>query len=283
VRRGWLSRLRKAGAPLADPRGAILEAGGPLLEVRGLSKSFGGVRAVEGCSFAVPAQRVTGLIGPNGAGKTTVIDLVTGFEKPDGGMVRFCGREIQGWPPHRLARLGLVRTFQLPREWPGLTVMENVLIAAPSQAWGAAWPRLLPSTSVRRSDEEDRRRARAILEHLGLLELRNEIAGNLSGGQKRLLEFARIAVARPRLALLDEPMGGVNPVLGTRVAAAITRLVATGVTVLMVEHNLPFVERLCDTVIVMAVGKVIATGPFATLRSNRAVVDAYLGEVAVSA
>jgi ABC-type branched-subunit amino acid transport system ATPase component len=268
---------------LVDPRVAVLQGGGPLLEVRGLSKSFGGVRAVAGCNFAVPEQRVTGLIGPNAAGKTTVIDLVAGFERPDAGKVLFGGREIQGWPPHRVARLGLVRTFQLPRVWPGLTVMENVLIAAPSQAWGETWLRLLPSAPVRRRDEEDRRRARAILEQLGLLALRNEMAGNLSGGQKRLLEFARIAMVRPRLALLDEPLSGVNPVLGNRVAAAITRLVATGVTVLMVEHNVAFVERLCDTVIVMALGKVIATGPFAALRSNRAVVDAYLGEVPVGA
>jgi ABC-type branched-subunit amino acid transport system ATPase component len=268
--------MREGGAPLTDQPET-------LLEVRGLSKSFGGVRAVSDCSFAVPERRVTGLIGPNGAGKSTAIDLITGFKTPDAGVVRFAGREIQGWPPHRISRLGLIRTFQLPKEWPGLTVMENMLIAAPERGRDAIWRALLTPAELRHAEHEDRVRARAILEEFGLLALRDELAGNLSGGQKRLLEFARIAIARPRMVILDEPMGGVNPVLGARMGDAIASLVTTGVTVMIVEHNLPFIERVCDTVIVMALGTVIAVGPFASLRSNRAVVDAYLGEVAVSA
>jgi ABC-type branched-subunit amino acid transport system ATPase component len=268
--------MPEGGAPLTDPSE-------PLLEVQGLAKSFGGVQAVSGCSFTVPAQRVTGLIGPNGAGKSTAIDLVTGFKTPDAGVVRFAGQDIQGWPPHRISRLGLIRTFQLPKEWPGLTLMENMLIAAPERGRDAIWPALFRAGALRQAEDEDRVRARTILEEFGLFALRDELAGNLSGGQKRLLEFARVAMARPRMVILDEPMGGVNPVLGARMGDAIASLVASGVTAVIVEHNLPFIERVCDAVIVMALGTVIATGPFSSLRSNRAVVDAYLGEVAAGA
>ena len=268
--------MPEGGRPLADDSPA-------LLEVRALSKSFGGVQAVRDCTFAVPERKVTGLIGPNGAGKSTAIDLITGFKMPDTGVVRFAGREIQGWPPHRVSRMGLIRTFQLPKEWPGLTVMENMLLAAPENGRDTIWRALLAGEQLRMAEYEDRARARAILEEFGLLALRDELAGTLSGGQKRLLEFARIAIARPRMVILDEPMGGVNPVLGSRMGDAIASLVATGVTVMIVEHNLPFIERCCDTVVVMALGAVIATGPFSSLRSNRAVIDAYLGEVAAGA
>jgi len=238
------------------------------------------VHAVHDCTLVVPEGKVTGLIGPNGAGKSTAIDLITGFKMPDGGVVRFAGHEIQGWPPHRISRLGLIRTFQLPKEWPGLTVMENMLLAAPENGRDAIWRALFTPAQLRRAEYEDRARARAILEEFGLLSLRDDLAGNLSGGQKRLLEFARVAICRPRMVILDEPMGGVNPVLGARMGDAIASLVASGVTVTIVEHNLPFIERVCDSVIVMALGSVIAAGPFESLRSNRGVIDAYLGEVA---
>ncbi len=254
-----------------------------LLEVRGLSKRFGGVQAVQNCTFGVEERRVTGLIGPNGAGKSTAIDLITGFRRPDDGTVWFAGQAIQGRPPHQVSRMGLIRTFQLPKEWPGLTVMENMLLAVPDNGRDAIWRNLFLRGELRRVEYQDRARARAVLEEFGLLALRDELAGNLSGGQKRLLEFARIALARPRMVILDEPMGGVNPVLGARMGDAIASLVAGGATVLIVEHNLPFIERVCHKVIVMALGAVIAEGPFASLRSNRAVVDAYLGEVAVHA
>jgi len=254
-----------------------------LLEVRGLSKRFGGVEVVRDCTFAVPEGTVVGLIGPNGAGKSTAIDLITGFRAPDAGVVRFAGREIQGWSPDRISRLGVIRTFQLPKEWPGLTVMENMVIAAPEHGRDAIWRPFFAAERLCRAEHEDRKRAGEILEELGLLALQNEPAGTLSGGEKRLLEFARIAMARPRMMILDEPMGGVNPVVGARVADAITGLAARGTTVLIVEHDLAFVERVCDMVIVMSLGTVIAAGPFSALRSNRAVIDAYLGGVAVNA
>jgi ABC-type branched-subunit amino acid transport system ATPase component len=252
----------------------------PALEVRGLTKHFGGVFAVEGCSFEAPMGQVTGLIGPNGAGKSTAIDLISGFRLPDSGTVLFKGRALEGLPPHVISRLGLIRTFQTPREWAGLTVLENVVMAR----WDSGREGFLRGIlglerAQRGTAAAELVRAREILGEFGLAELRNERAGNLSGGQKRLVEFARIRMAQPELVILDEPMGGVNPVLGERMALAIEAFIASGTSVIVVEHNLPFIERVTQHVIVMAQGAVIAEGPFETLRSNREVIDAYLGEV----
>jgi len=269
-------RGRTAARPAADPRPA-------LLDVRGLSKRFGGVEVVRDCSFDVREGTVVGLIGPNGAGKSTAVDLITGFATPDAGVVRFAGREIQGWAPDRIARFGLMRTFQLPHEWPGLTVMENMMLAAPARGRDAIWRPFFAAGALRRAERADRERAGDLLEKFQLLDLRDEPAGHLSGGEKRLLEFARIAMAQPRLMILDEPMGGVNPVLGARLADAIAHLVALGVTVVIVEHDLAFLERVCDIVLVMALGTVIAAGPLAALRADRVVIDAYLGEAPVHA
>jgi ABC-type branched-subunit amino acid transport system ATPase component len=252
---------------------------GPALEVRGLTKRFGGVIAVDACSFEAPLGQVTGLIGPNGAGKSTAIDLISGFKLPDSGTVLFKGREIQGHPPHQISRLGLIRTFQSPREWPGLTVLENVVMARwdPGREGFFGGLRGL-GRAHRVKAEHELVQAREILDEFGLSALRNERAGNLSGGQKRLVEFARIRMAAPELVILDEPMGGVNPVLGERMALAIEAFIASGTSVIVVEHNLPFIERVTQHVIVMAQGTVIAEGPFESLRSNADVVDAYLGE-----
>ena len=251
-----------------------------LLEVNGLCKHFGGVYAVNDCSFTAAEGQITGLIGPNGAGKSTAIDLISGFKIPDTGTVLFEGRPLQGRAPHRISRLGLIRTFQTPREWPALTVFENLVLARYQPRRERFWWSLRgPTKAEKQGAAEERTRARAILEEFGLLELRNERAGNLSGGQKRLLEFARIRVAEPRLVILDEPMGGVNPVLGERMATAVLGFIPAGTSVIIVEHNLPFIERVTDQVVVMAEGRVIAEGPFASLRSNQDVVDAYLGEM----
>jgi branched-chain amino acid transport system ATP-binding protein len=251
-----------------------------LLEVAGLAKHFGGVYAVDACSFTVAEGQVTGLIGPNGAGKSTAIDLMSGFKIPDAGTVLFEGRPIHGRAPHRISRMGLVRTFQSPREWPGLTVLENLILAV----WNARREGFLrslrgPTKAERAAATDQLAHAREILDEFDLLGLRNERAGNLSGGQKRLVEFARIRMAQPRLVILDEPMGGVNPVLGERMATAVLGFITAGTSVVIVEHNLPFIERVTDSVVVMAAGTVIAEGPFESLRSNPAVVDAYLGEM----
>jgi branched-chain amino acid transport system ATP-binding protein len=250
------------------------------LVVEGLYNHFGGVVAVDRCSFRAQKGQVTGLIGPNGAGKSTAIDLISGFKLADAGTVFFEGTAIQGLPPHRISRLGLIRTFQTPREWPGLTVLENVLLARWDPEREALWRGLIgPGLTHRSTSKSELGRAREILAEFGLDKLGNERAGNLSGGQKRLVEFARIRMAEPQLVILDEPMGGVNPVLGERMALAIEGFITSGTSVIIVEHNLPFIERVAHHVIVMSEGSVIAAGPFESLRSNQSVIDAYLGEV----
>ncbi len=277
---------------MADGRAAAPATAGPqpapLLAIENLAKSFGGVTAVRGCTFTVAEGTVVGLIGPNGAGKSTVVDLVSGFGRPDAGRISFAGREIAGparWGsrrvktmrPDRIARLGIIRTFQNPREWPQLTVLQNVLLARCAFGHESLWRTLTRARRIRREEAEDLAVARQILDRYQLGDLADVRAGTLSGGQKRLLEFARIAAAGPRLVILDEPMGGVNPVLGGRIGDAIRQFAADGHTVIVVEHNLPFIERICDEVIVMDVGEVIAQGSFDGLRGNPRVVDAYLG------
>ena len=248
-----------------------------LLEIQDLTKSFGGVHAVRNCTFSVAEGQVVGLIGPNGAGKSTVVDLVSGFGRPDSGSVRFAGESLIGKRPDVISRLGLIRTFQTPREWRNLTVMDNVMLARRHFSYESLWRCLYRARRIRRDEDADRAAVRVILERFQLMELRNELAVKLSGGQKRLLEFARIAAAEARLIILDEPMGGVNPVLGARIGEAVGQFAAEGRTVIVVEHNLPFIERTCHRVVVMDLGEVIAEGPFAGLRDNPRVVDAYLG------
>jgi ABC-type branched-subunit amino acid transport system ATPase component/ABC-type branched-subunit amino acid transport system permease subunit len=275
-----LSRPTRLYARATGP--AAPEAAPAALEVTHLTKAFGGVRAVDDASLSVRAGSLTGLIGPNGAGKSTVINLISGFESADSGRILFDGQSIEGKSPHAISRLGLMRSFQSPREWPGLTVMENMLLATPIEGRETVWRGFLTPGRLRAAETRDRVLSRELLDEVGLLKLKNEPAGNLSGGQKRLLEFARLAAARPRLVLLDEPQAGINPVLRERMAELIRAMAASGVTVLMVEHNLSFLESLCDHVIVMALGSCIATGSMSELRSNASVVDAYLGQVDVA-
>ena len=248
-----------------------------LLEIQDLTKSFGGVHAVRNCTFSVPEGQVVGLIGPNGAGKSTVVDLVSGFGRPDSGSVRLGGESLIGKHPDVISRLGLIRTFQTPREWRNLTVMDNVLLARRRFGRESLWRCMTRARRIRRDEEADRAAVRVILERFQLMGLRNDFAVTLSGGQKRLLEFARVAASEARLIILDEPMGGVNPVLGARIGEAVGQFAAEGRTVIVVEHNLPFIERTCDQVVVMDLGEVIAQGPFSGLRDNPRVVDAYLG------
>ncbi len=248
-----------------------------LLEIDSLTKSFGGVHAVRDCAFSVPEGTVVGLIGPNGAGKSTVVDLVSGFGQPDSGNITFAGRSLLGKRPDTIARLGLIRTFQTPREWRNLTVTDNVLLARCQFARESLWRCATRARAIRRQEEADRAIVRDILERFNLGQVRNLRAASLSGGQKRLLEFARIAAAEPRLIILDEPMGGVNPVLGARIGEAVGQFAAEGRTVIVVEHNLPFIEKTCDQVVVMDLGEVIAQGAFSSLRDNPRVVEAYLG------
>ncbi|MDA8290481.1 MAG: ABC transporter ATP-binding protein [Actinomycetota bacterium] len=249
------------------------------LSCDGITKAFQGVRAVNGATFAVPEGLVTALIGPNGAGKTTVVNILSGSMTCDGGTERVGDAEVTNWPSHRIARLGLMRTFQLSRELGGLTVLENLLVAAPGQAGESLLNVFLRPSLVRRQERENVERALDVLDTYGLFHLRDNRASDLSGGQKKLLEISRAVMASPRILLLDEPMAGVNPALIERIGGHILDLKATGVTVLMIEHNLNVVERICDHVIVLAEGRTLATGRLGDLRENAEVVQAYLGEV----
>jgi ABC-type branched-subunit amino acid transport system ATPase component/ABC-type branched-subunit amino acid transport system permease subunit len=264
----------RAGAPVT--RAVPGDARAPILIVDGLVKRYGGVRAVDGASFTAAAGGITGLIGPNGAGKSTVLGLVSGFVRPDAGRITFDGRDVAAVPAHRRARLGIVRTFQLPREFRALTTIENLLVAAPGQrgesAAGVAAGRWL----WRRDEDELVEAARGLLRLFGMAEAADERAGRLSGGQKRMLEVMRALMARPRLLLLDEPMAGLAPALAERLEAACRELARAGMSILLVEHELGVVERLCETVVVMAQGKVISEGRMAELRTRKEVQDAYV-------
>jgi ABC-type branched-subunit amino acid transport system ATPase component len=248
-----------------------------LLEIEGLSKSFGGVVAVDNCTMSIREGSVVGLIGPNGAGKSSVIDLVSGFEQPASGRVRFDGVDVIGRRPDQISRMGLIRTFQTPREWRDLSVIDNVRLGRSDLKRESLWTSITSARRLRRQEALETEEIRELMEHYRLDDIRNSRAVGLSGGQKRLLEFARIAAAKPRLTILDEPMGGVNPVLGERIGEAIRELKNAGSTVVVVEHNLPFIEKTCDEVVVMDLGSVIAQGRFDELRDNKRVVDAYLG------
>src|SRR5579859_4164040 len=250
-----------------------------LLDVQRLARSFGGLRAVDDCSFTVATGSITGLIGPNGAGKSTAANLITGFLRADSGSILFDGTELVHLPPHRIALRGLTRTFQITRELERMTVTENLLAAPHNQLGESFWLGLLAPPAVRRQEDEYLQRALKLQQDFDLYNLRDEYAGNLSGGQRRLLELARVVMTQPKLLLLDEPFAGINPVLAARLSDYIEGLCKEeGITFLIIEHNLAMVERLCHTVIVMALGRAIAEGSMAQLRENQAVVDAYLGE-----
>lgn len=253
----------------------------PILEVEGVSKRFGGLRAVSGCSLVVEQGTITGLIGPNGAGKSTLLGMISGFVPTDSGKIRFCGEEVQKLSAYKRSRIGLVRSFQASRVWSGLTTLENVLVALTPIADESFLRTFAAWRSIRGAQQDARARGREVLGEFGLDHMRNELAGTLSGGQKRLLEFARIVCMEPKLVLLDEPQAGVNPLLGDRMAEAVEKMNSKGITVLVVEHNLSFVERLCARVNVMQLGTTIAAGTMAELRQSQEVIDAYLGDADV--
>ncbi len=240
-----------------------------LLEVDNLSKHFGGVTAVDGCSLALQPGSITGLIGPNGSGKTTVFNLITGFIRQDGGDVRFNGDSIAGLDPNRIYGLGIGRTFQLARIFPRLTALENMLVPVRRSGLRALFSR------AQRHDEQTR--AMDMLAAMDISHVAGLLGGSLSYGQRKLLELAAVMMARPQLVLLDEPAGGVNPALVERIGEHISELNRQGVTFLLVEHNMPFVMGLCQDIVVLDRGAVLAQGTPAAIRGNVAVLDAYLG------
>ncbi len=252
---------------------------GPILRCEGITKAFGGVNAVNGATFDVPRNKITALIGPNGAGKTTVVNLLSGAMKIDSGKVQLGTTDITNMERYKIARLGLMRTFQLSRELGGLTVLENLLVAPKVQAGESLFNIFFRPRLLKREERQNLERALEILRTYGLYDLRDNRARELSGGQKKLLEISRGVMAAPSLFLLDEPMAGVNPALIERIGGYILDMKAQGVTVLMIEHNLNVVERICDNVIVLAEGRTLATGTMKELRDNKEVVTAYLGEI----
>jgi len=261
---GTRLELRERPQPVERPA-----VGPPLLEVRGLEKRFGGLRAVDGCSFSVPEGSITALIGPNGSGKTTVFNLIGGTMAPDAGEVWFDGERIDGLRPWRRAYRGLGRTFQITRLFREMTVLENVV--APLRAFKLSQ---LNAGAVSGPETE---RAEELLEFVGMRTFRDARAGALSYGQMKLVELAQILMLDPRLILLDEPAGGINPTLIERMGDMIRELNAAGKTFLIVEHNMPFVLGLCDPVLVLASGTCICEGTPAHIQRDPRVLDAYLG------
>ncbi len=249
-----------------------------ILEVEGLTKDFGGLRAVNRCDLRVRRGTVTGLIGPNGAGKTTLFSLISGFVQPTEGRVLFDGRDVTGWPPHRIFQQGLCRTFQIPREHGSMTVLENLMLVPKDQLGERFWGPLLRPGAVRRQEAEIRDRAREVLAFLKLESLEHEHARSLSGGQKKLLEIARTLMADPKLVLLDEPAAGVNPTLMAEIRDRIEQLRdERGITFLLIEHDMQLVMDLCDPVVVMNQGTDLAVGPPDVVRQDPRVLEAYLG------
>ena len=263
--------------PVAVSAPALPAAAAALLEVDGVARHFGGVQAVADASFVVNSGTITGLIGPNGAGKSTVIDVISGRTRPDRGSVRFEGSEITDQRAHEVSQRGIIRTFQTANVFGHLTVLENLLMGAKAWHGERLWRALWLRSGWSATEAELVERAFELLRRFSLEKLANEYAGALSGGQKRLVEVMRALMAEPKMLLLDEPMAGVNPTLALSIAERLAELRDQGMTMLMVEHELRWVDKLCDPVVVMARGRVLAKGSMAELHENPQVVDAYLG------
>ena len=250
----------------------------PLLTANGLVKNFGGVKAVDNVNIEVRKGSITGLIGPNGAGKTTLFNLLSQFIRPDRGQVMFDGDPIHQLRPYQIALQGMVRTFQVARVLSRLSVLENMLLAAQHQTGEIFWRVLLPSHQLAQEERQLKERAMVILESVGLAHMAQHYAGSLSGGQRKLLEMARVLMTRPKLVLLDEPAAGVNPTLINQICDYINRWNQEGLTFLIVEHNMDVIMSLCDRIWVMAEGHNLAEGTPNDIQTNPKVLEAYLGQ-----
>jgi neutral amino acid transport system ATP-binding protein len=250
----------------------------PLLAASALTKSFGGVKAVDNAEIEVAQGSITGLIGPNGAGKTTLFNLLSNFIRTDQGRVIFDGEPIQQLQPYQIAQQGMVRTFQVARTLSRLSVMENMLLAAQKQTGENFWRVWFQSHQVVVEERQLRQQALALLESVGLAHMANEYAGALSGGQRKLLEMARALMTQPKLILLDEPAAGVNPTLINQICDRILTWNREGMTFLIIEHNMDVIMSLCDRVWVLAEGRNLAVGTPAQIQRNPQVLEAYLGQ-----
>ena len=249
---------------------------GPMLVATDVHRHFEGMRAVDGVSLEVPRGQITGLIGPNGAGKSTFMAVLAGTLPATAGKVVFEGQDVTRTPAYRRARMGLIRTFQLPSEFARLTVLENLLVAAPGHRGDSLFGALMGPGYWRADERRIVGEARGLLKRFGMSAKESDYAGNMSGGQKRLIEIMRALMLHPRCLLLDEPMSGVHPRVADEIRGYLQDLRRDGLTILMVEHELHFVEQLCDSVFVMAQGRLIGSGTMATLRRQQEIVDAYL-------
>ena len=249
----------------------------PLLRVRDVRLSFGGLRALDGVGFDVRPGLITSLIGPNGAGKTTLFNVISGLLHADAGEIALEGRSLAGLATERISALGLTRSFQIARGFPKLTVFEHLMVygrAQPGERWLAA---LFGAAAVRQREQALAESALAVARRLKLDRVIDHLVGELSGGQKKLLEIGRALMAEPRLLLLDEPAAGVNPTLAEEIGDHLRKIVAEGRTILLVEHDMALVQRISDHVVVMAAGRLLAEGGFDAVRDDPAVQDAYLG------
>ncbi len=249
-----------------------------MLQVKGVEKAFGGLRAINNCSFGVAEGSITGLIGPNGAGKTTLFNIITGHYKPDRGEILFQGQAITGLLPHQIFKRKVYRTFQITREFPQMSVLENLMLVPEQQIGEKIWNTWFRLESVKREEKIIKEKALAVLEFVELSDLKNEYAGSLSGGQKKLLELARSMMAEPKMVLLDEPGAGVNPTLMKKLMDKISTLCEEDhITFLLIEHDMNLVMNLCNPVIVMSEGRKLAEGKPEEIKKNESVLEAYLG------
>ena len=249
-----------------------------MIVIDSVYKQFGGVHAVENASMRIAKGSITGLIGPNGAGKTTLFNIIAGNIKPSSGKITLGGEDVTGLPPHELFSKGLLRTFQIAHEFSTLTVLENLMMVPGDQAGENLMNTWFSHGEVRRQERDIRQRAMEVIDFLNLTHLTQELAGNLSGGQKKLVELGRTMMVDAKVVLLDEVGAGVNRTLLNEIGDAIIRLNRErGYTFCMIEHDMDFIGRLCDPVIVMAEGSVLAEGTADEVRNNEAVIEAYLG------
>ncbi len=254
-------------------------SGAPIvLRVEDLSKAFGGLLAVDGATFDIPEGSITGLIGPNGAGKTTTFNMIAGAFAPSGGRILYRGENIAGRATHELFHLGIVRTFQIPKEFGRLTVLENLMVPPPGQIGENIFATWFTPARVATREAEVRERAEEALEFLGITHLRDELAQNLSGGQKKLLELGRTMMTDAKLVLLDEPGAGVNPTLMNKISEMILRLNRErGFTFCIIEHDMDLIAKLCEPVVVLAEGRVLVIGSMDEVKNDERVIDAYFG------